>query len=703
MPEDTNNTGRSSSGFAGISQLVNAVTTANDAAVAKYAEYLNAPNKFKINGVDYYCYFEISKEETPTDDIHPTKVNPTNKIRLTKSAIVNLDIQENLFEPFCSGSITINNPFDYIEDNHYTTGNGDDYLHMELCNWEERQLNPKLGLKYTFVITDESNSVSKTDRSNNFKTYKLLDKNYAKLNEQIPYGKKYPTAAMIATGELSVGACIKQVLIDALGPEVIGPQWHNGSHNIGVTNGQFPGLQGNISSPLNWRYSDLLKYLLQINYSLGGEGQTLPVQCMLYFDRYIQKYSLDPIDAMFKDNGALAIEAFGLGDLTGNVDEKTEVSNKGSNRSGTNKNNPKDSKVPVNVYEGMLKNANVTTPMINYGDEFFIDYSTGYYDQQTGTGGQIQTSLEDVVPEWKETFVNVFKLVGGMPEPFVPYNKIRGRTVKTMVCPFERDQIQNIAKAQMVSNLTFLNLQLTIDNSGSTNRRPGTFIDLFKLTESKEGVSFSDGKVLGRWFVTKVHHRFFKDSYENVMQCVKTYVGPGMPESEIPPPGSGASGLGGVMIGGGEDTGVLGTTGAVNASGFRSTVYATAYEGGTPENPRGNGIPLDITTRWETDTSADGAERRQQYNLRQIPVQWQFLGNANNQLVAGRSIAVDSQQIRVWPRGTILRINGSEFEVADTAGRPGVIDFYAGNSRQMMNRFKNFNIETIEVVSTPGA
>tara|TARA_R110002051_G_scaffold96026_1_gene166127 strand:- start:47 stop:1210 length:1164 start_codon:yes stop_codon:yes gene_type:complete len=141
-----------------------------------------------------------------------------------------------------------------------------------------------------------------------------------------------------------------------------------------------------------------------------------------------------------------------------------------------------------------------------------------------------------------------------------------------------------------------------------------------------------------------------------------------------------------------------GTTGAVNASGFRSTVYATAYEGGTPENPRGNGIPLDTTTRWETDTSAEGRERRQRYNLRQIPVQWQFIGNANNQLVAGRSIAVDSQQIKVWPRGTILRINGDEFEVADTAGRPGVIDFYAGNSRQRMNRFENFKIETIEVV-----
>ena len=660
-----------------------------EAAVSARVKYdhLNDPNKFKINGEDYYCYFEISKEETPTDDIHPTKVDPTNKIRLTKSAIVNLDIQENLFEPFCSGSITINNPFDYLEDNHYTTGNGDDYLHMELCNWKERLIDPNLSLKYTFVITDESNSVSKSDRSNNFKTYRLLDKNYARLNEQIPYGKTYPTNAMIETGDISVGACIKQVLIDALGPDVIGPQWHNGSHNIGEPNGQFPALQEYISSPLNWRYSDLLKYLLQINYSLGGEGQTLPVQCILYFDRTIQKYSLDPIDAIFKDNGALTIEAFGLGDLTGNIDEQTQASGKDGERWGTNKNNPKDSKIPVNVNEGMLKNTNVTTPMISYGDEFFVDYSTGFYDQQTGAGGQIQTSLEDIVPEWQQAFVDVFKLVGGTPQPFVPYNKIRGKTVKTMVCPFEKDQIQNIAKAQMVSNLTFLNLQLTIDNPGGTNRQPGTFIDLFKLIGPKDTESFSDGKVLGRWFVTKVHHRFFKDSYENVMQCVKTYVGPGNPESEIPPPGSGASGLGGVMIGGGEDTGVLGA-GLVqvprgpSGSSRRATgqYRATAYGNVLGDDGR----PLDNTTR---DDIAKG----------DMQESWQYLGNRNNRLIPGYSVASNN-----FPHGTRLRINGREYRVDDTGGmdpNANIIDFYAGGDRALYGQLANMTINSVEVIN----
>ena len=511
-------------------------------------------NVFKINGADYYCYFEITESEDPEDHIDPAKVDRTNKIRLTKPAIVNLDIQENLFEPFCSGSITVNNPFDYIEDNHYTTGDGNDYLHVNLCNLQERKNADKLadrgnlppgwepGLRYSFVITDESNSVSKTDRSNNFKTYRLLDKNYAKLNQEIPAGKKYPTNDMKKMGEISVGACIKQVLIDVLGDGVISDIWDNGSHLIGEPNGQFLAEEEYITVPLSWRYSDLLKYLMGINYSKKGE---LPVQCMLYFDRYVQKYSLEAIDTIFKDNDRLTIEAFGLGDLTGNVDEHG-TGTKGGEGIGTNKNNPRDSKARVNVNDGMLKNANVTTPMISYGDEFFINYSAGFRNQTAGTEGQIQISLEHLVNPWKEAFVDVFKLVGGEPQPFVPYNKIRGRTVKTMVFPFNRPQvISDIVTAQMVSNLTFLNLQLTIDNQGGTNRRPGTFIDLFKLKSDGTATelfqtghteSYSDAKVLGRWFVTKVHHRFFKDSYQNVMQCVKTYVGTDAPEEELPSP-----------------------------------------------------------------------------------------------------------------------------------------------------------------------
>jgi hypothetical protein len=36
----------------------------------------------------------------------------------------------------------------------------------------------------------------------------------------------------------------------------------------------------------------------------------------------------------------------------------------------------------------------------------------------------------------------------------------------------------------------------------------------------------SDSKILGRWFVTEVHHIFFADLYNNQVFATKTYIGP---------------------------------------------------------------------------------------------------------------------------------------------------------------------------------
>jgi len=75
----------------------------------------------------------------------------------------------------------------------------------------------------------------------------------------------------------------------------------------------------------------------------------------------------------------------------------------------------------------------------------------------------------------------------------------------------------------MISNLTFFNLQLSIDNIGDTYRKAGKFIDVFKRNDVEE---ICDKKLLGRWFVTKVRHMFLKDKYYNILSCIKTCVGP---------------------------------------------------------------------------------------------------------------------------------------------------------------------------------
>ena len=124
---------------------------------------------------------------------------------------------------------------------------------------------------------------------------------------------------------------------------------------------------------------------------------------------------------------------------------------------------------------------------------------------------------------WKKIFVDPFKCVGGKPHAFLPLNEQKTNLSKPFILPFSPTVVRNLAIAQMVSNLTFLNLQLNMDNPGDTSRRPGKFIDVFKRDKVLQTV---DTKLLGRWFVTKVRHRFLKDSYQNVIQGVKAHVGP---------------------------------------------------------------------------------------------------------------------------------------------------------------------------------
>ena len=455
----------------------------------------NLPNIAPINGAPFYSKFLLTG---------PDKSGKTNEIDFSKSAIVSLDLQENFFEPFVSASMTVNNPFDYIENAVPIRGDGRERMQVTFYNAslteEERakqNLPPikEVQVDYTFVINGESNDVSKTDRSNNFKTFQLVDENYHKLNEAIPYGKKYNGY---------VGDIIAQVLEEVLGVGIVDTSpgaWEPGMHKID----KFPEF---IIPPISFRYSDLIKYLLRIYYFDDGG---LPVQGMLNFDRIKKQFTLTPISKIFAANEELVQEAFGLGEL---INEENI---------GDNENNPISRHVPANVVQHQIKNTNLTTPMLNYSNEFFTNYSISTTDQKTGIEYKELIAIQDVKEKWKERFVAPFRCVGDKPKAFLPLNQEKTDLTKPFILPFNSSVVRNLAIAQMVSNLTFFNLQLNIDNPGDTNRRPGKFIDVFKFERLVKKV---DPKLLGRWFITKVHHRFLQDSYQNVLQGIKACVGP---------------------------------------------------------------------------------------------------------------------------------------------------------------------------------
>ena len=447
---------------------------------------------YPINGSEFFCKFKLKGPDR-------------GEINFTKSAVVAFELEENFFEPFASASVTVNNPFDFVENNVLTRGDGRDEFSITLYNNKDTRPKDEIKLEYVFVIANESNSVSKTDRSNNFKTYTLIEKNYFKLNEKIPYGKRYGGGGRGGTA-VPIGDIIQEILEEIIGPGCIdGDNWEPGDMVID----NFPEY---IIPPISFRYSDLIKYLLRLYYFIDGD---LACQGMLTFDRVKKKYQLRPISKIFADNSKLTQETFGVGDLT-------NMENVGLGAS-----NPIDEKVPTNEYTNALKNTNFTTPMVTWSNEFFTNYSIATTNRELGIEIKELMTIEKVKKAWTAAFVEVFKCVGGTPKPFLPLNQDKSNIFKPFILPYKKEHVRNIAKAQMISNLTFFNLQLSIDNIGDTNRKAGKFVDVFKRQDEDEIV---DQKLLGRWFVTKVRHMFLKDKYYNVLSCIKTCVGPRAPK-----------------------------------------------------------------------------------------------------------------------------------------------------------------------------
>ena len=179
---------------------------------------------------------------------------------------------------------------------------------------------------------------------------------------------------------------------------------------------------------------------------------------------------------------------------------------------------PRDTGFDENLAEAMDD-----SELMQIANEFFTNYSIATTNRELGIEVKELMTISDVKDKWAKSFVEVFKCVGGVPVPFLPINEAKSNIFKPFILPYKKEHVRNIAEAQMVSNMTFLNLQLGLDNIGDTIRKPGKFIDIFKRNDQVEIV---DDKLLGRWFVTKVRHTFQRDRYSNVISCIKTCVGP---------------------------------------------------------------------------------------------------------------------------------------------------------------------------------
>tara|TARA_R110002110_G_scaffold260447_1_gene476208 strand:- start:1588 stop:3069 length:1482 start_codon:yes stop_codon:yes gene_type:complete len=478
--------------------------------------------KYKINNAIYKAKFTLKTS------------GQKEEINFSRSAIRGMDIEENFLEPFTNGNIYLNNPADFIEDGRLVRGDGKDELTIEFYpksdpkgkdggNFDKVSIAP---LTYKFTISSEINSTSKTDRLNNFKTYRLIDYNYARLNEQIPYGTRFRG---------SVGAIIRNILVDKIGEDKVAPiesshhgpgmggeggPWEFGEHDINI-------LPEHILPPDTFRYSDLIKYLLKINYKRVGDTH---VRLFLNWDRETGKFQYVPLSKLFLEHQANIIEGFLANDIAGPIKE--------------NPNNPAKAgaDTPTNVYNAPLMNTDLSTPMLVYTNAYIQNLQMSNYDPLLGEHVMKILRVREVKEEWKKLFVDPFGYVGGKAQPWLILNKDKtSELFRSIGFPWSTEVSMKLAEAELTTNMTFFNLQLSFETLGNTGRMPGKFIDVSATRPQKEEERAvnpfdnqevdhrSDAKLLGTWFITKVRHEFSSskvDNYTNTLQCIKPHIGP---------------------------------------------------------------------------------------------------------------------------------------------------------------------------------
>jgi hypothetical protein len=428
---------------------------------------------FKINDIEYECEFKLSNPDS-------------QEIKFTKSAIRGMTLIDNIFEPFMSGTISVANPFDFVENDYFIRGDGRDEFLIKFKPVEQKWGNEEF--EHTFIIIDDSDTVNPVVRSENLKTFTLVAKEAIAFTDMIPYGKVY-------SGK--VGDILKEIFIEILGKELVDEEnWESGDFQLEYI------------PPATFRYMDLVRYLLRLYYAKSDE---IYVKGFINYNEKLKKYQLALLSKIYKENKKHEMEAFPVGDLVTDVGFE-------------NVNNP-TSGPPVGEYIGQLKNLGYSTPLYGWTTDYFINSLVIGYDKILGEQKIKKLSFEEIKKKWQKQFVDSFTASGGKPKPFAIKNNSTDKIFKRYKFPYSVEDGVKIVEAEMHNALTFYNLQLSFSNIGNVARSSGKFIDIFSPKKNSKPLK-SDEKILGRWFVTEVRHIFFADLYTNEVYATKTYIGP---------------------------------------------------------------------------------------------------------------------------------------------------------------------------------
>ena len=465
--------------------------------------------------------------------------NEGNVIFLQKNAILHLEIDDNIFNPFSSGVMVIADDQNVLEkapEPYVFLGNGRDIVDLEIVpiytgNFDKDSKDEKnkenLGLKFQFVVIDceemlSNGTMAKKLTLVEFAQYMLSENIYNIFDHQKAGGLAANYMETNTGNGKTTGEVIESILyavyndgnktddlfyVDSMSKQKV----FESESDVVVTLNPY----GVIS------YAEVLNYVLSFH-----SYKKSP--CILQFDRYQKKFQLISLHTLFSKHNDFVIEKL---KFPSQSKEKNELSSEDT---------PEKSAIswetfPITFEESKINEFYVNSPTSKYnvnlsGNSGILSNSRSFktmvFDLTTLNSESFMKTYYDL---FVEPFKNTFKKDGSMElEAFPnfypnPNKKNNYDTHKGFLSPaLDEKKFLN----QKLSALLYLNNVYQFKLVGKTHRKSLAFIDITKTAESKDGRYIPtkwDLNTLGRHLITNVKHVFTFNTYYNEVETIKPY------------------------------------------------------------------------------------------------------------------------------------------------------------------------------------
>lgn len=471
-------------------------------------------------------------------------------MKLRKSAIEELVIEDDIFDMCHKGHLIFKNPHEILERSTKThieqvptevepyrfRSDARDFILFELfpaldamkpdrMNVEDFD-NEFYSLKFTFCITEvedlPSNSAAEKTKKLYFhdkRVQELLERDLywntglASIRQRLVAHKKPLSKLTDAERGIYTGAGIRDILQQVFGEEVsISPDWDDGGRSIFYT------------SPAGSKaYDDLLE-LASLHVS-SDDTDNQP--CLLRLERHTNQWSLSPLSYYFDrsfDNasstpGEYQNERFFISnevDIDGSASNPPKSPTAKGNAVG-NVTFPDLSMITGYVYNEMPGEDNqkyiVSTPIHTYHE---VNKTFNFFHDKQ--------SIENMF-EFFETKMSS-RMMGGTTGPytdfFITKRKKENKNVH-LKNSYYKDTLGPLipSRNDVLKKALFNGASVEFQVRGSTNRRAARFISIDRRNPYQE--NDQDSKVLGQYFITGVKHIINQSGYFNTITGVKPY------------------------------------------------------------------------------------------------------------------------------------------------------------------------------------